>query len=295
MARRRRNSTLFDVMTAAQSREPIRVQREPARARPSRPAATSTPGGIRHRLGHWLLGNDQPIDMPVETSAGSDALESLRRELRQASEPAPEADPVEPKPSRVQIGMDRLSAAIPSKRLVENARQPVMIVMGLLILFALAFFVGRMLAPEAPLASQMTPQPQVMLQQSTPAIVPSVTPAPATVAPQPVAAAPAPVARQAGMNYVIIQSYPTEQQAQAAVEVLASFKIGATVELNLPRWARPGSTLYSVVGTDGFERLSSNPAYTRYIEAVRRVSSQEFNRTLDKRLDPHAYRWPESR
>jgi hypothetical protein len=135
-----------------------------------------------------------------------------------------------------------------------------------------------------------------MLQQATPAIVPMKTTAPAVAVPsQPTALVAVPTQRQAGMNYVIIQSYPTEQQALAAVEVLASFKIGSTVEMNLPRWARPGSTLFSVVGTDGFDRLSSNPAYARYIEAVRRVSSQEFNRTLDKRLDPHAYRWPESR
>jgi hypothetical protein len=249
--------------------------------------------GLRQRLGHWLLGSSQPIDTPVESSA-DDALESLRRELRQASDPASEPLPTEPRESRVKIGLDRLSAAIPSRRLVENARQPVMVVMGLVMLFALAFFVGRMLAPEAPLASQVAPQPQVLLQTSPSAVIatPAAAPSVATAQPAPI---PAPAARQAGMNYVIIQSYPTEQQAQAAVEVLASFKIGSTVELNLPRWARPGSTLYSVVGIDGFERLSNNPAYTRYVEAVRRVSSQEFNRTLDKRFDPHAYRWPESR
>lgn len=277
-------------MTAAQSREPSRVQRESGRPRAERSSTSRESLGLRHRLGHWLLGNDQTIDTPVEPT-GSDALESLRRELRDASEPIACPEPVE---SRVKIGMDRLSSAIPSKRLVESARQPAMIVMGLVILFALAFFVGRMLAPDAPLASQVTPQPQVLLQSSTPAITAAPTTSPAIVTP-PAAPVATPAQRQAGMNYVIIQSYPTDQQAQAAVEVLASFKIGATVELNLPRWARPGSTLYSVVGTDGFERLSSNPAYTRYVEAVRRVSSQEFNRTLDKRFDPHAYRWPESR
>ena len=285
MARRRRNSTLFDVMTSAQSREPARAVRETGRARPGRPSASGESAGIRRRIGHWLLGDQQPSDVPVEPSGG-DALESLRRELREASEVAS----AEPRESGLKIGMERLGRAIPSKRLVENARQPVMIVMGLLILFALAFFVGRMLAPEAPLASQATTQPQVFLEPTAPQV-------PAATIPlaNSLASVATPKSRQPGLNYVIIQSYPTEQQAQAAVEVLASFKIAATVELNLPRWARPGSTLYSVVGVDGFERLSSNPAYTRYVEAVRRVSTQEFNRTLDKRFDPHAYRWPESR
>ncbi len=100
-------------------------------------------------------------------------------------------------------------------------------------------------------------------------------------------------ARAGGVNYVIVQSYPDEMTAQSVADLLTSRGIPATVEKNLPRWSRPGATLYSVVGLDAFERMSNNPQYARYVDRIRKLSDDEFNKGLNKRLDPHAYRWPQ--
>jgi hypothetical protein len=100
-------------------------------------------------------------------------------------------------------------------------------------------------------------------------------------------------ARVGGVNYVIVQSYPDEMTAQSVADLLTSRGIAATVEKNLPRWSRPGATLYSVVGLDAFERMSNNPQYARYVDRIRKLSDEEFNKGLNKRLDPHAYRWPQ--
>lgn len=100
-------------------------------------------------------------------------------------------------------------------------------------------------------------------------------------------------ARVGGVNYVIVQSYPDEMTAQSVADLLTSRGIPATVEKNLPRWSRPGATLYSVVGLDAFERMSNNPQYARYVDRIRKLSDDEFNKGLNKRLDPHAYRWPQ--
>lgn len=98
--------------------------------------------------------------------------------------------------------------------------------------------------------------------------------------------------RTARLNYVIVQSYLNEVDANSAVDVLAANNITATVEVNLPNWGSKGSTWYSVVGMVGFERLSNNPSYADYIARLNKVSDNEYNRTINKRFAPTPYRWP---
>lgn len=98
--------------------------------------------------------------------------------------------------------------------------------------------------------------------------------------------------RRTDLNYVIIQSYPTQPEAIATVDVLAKYGVKSTVEMNLPKWAASGTTLYSVVGIEGYPKLTGNTAYEAYLAKIAQISDKEKGLTLAKKLSPCPYRWP---
>jgi len=99
--------------------------------------------------------------------------------------------------------------------------------------------------------------------------------------------------RIAGLNYVIVQAYDNQADAQALVELLGKSGIAATVELptSLPKWAQPDSGLYFVVGTQAFNRITQNAAYAQYLTKIDAINKRELGKTIAKPLDPHAYQW----
>lgn len=97
--------------------------------------------------------------------------------------------------------------------------------------------------------------------------------------------------RRLDANYVIIQSYPTQVEALATVDVLAKYGVKSTVELNLPKWSSAGSTLYSVVGVDPYQKLSGNSEYDAFKAKIAKISDAEKGQTIAKALAPSPYRW----
>jgi hypothetical protein len=85
-------------------------------------------------------------------------------------------------------------------------------------------------------------------------------------------------ARQAGLNYLILKSFPNESEAAAAREAIARKGVTTTVERNLPGWA--GKGWYSVVGTNGFNMERERSQFDRHVKDLKAM-----------KLDPKPYRW----
>jgi hypothetical protein len=96
--------------------------------------------------------------------------------------------------------------------------------------------------------------------------------------------------RRLDLNYVIMQSYFTQAEAEATVEVLNKYGIKATVETNLPRWAMAGKNLYSVVSVEGFAKMTGNSDFQAFMTSVNKINDKEAGNTLPKKLDPRPYR-----
>ncbi|MFT3786169.1 MAG: hypothetical protein QM770_08385 [Tepidisphaeraceae bacterium] len=107
-----------------------------------------------------------------------------------------------------------------------------------------------------------------------------------------------------GDNFIVVQSYTTDVDADAAVEVLTKYGIDCTVEKNIPRWTTPGQQKdrFYVVTLDGFAskgtvgpkpyaRLADNPDYAATLNKLNQVNDAEFRKTLPSRLDPRPYKW----
>lgn len=93
--------------------------------------------------------------------------------------------------------------------------------------------------------------------------------------------------RIVGMNYVIIQSYPDQAEAQSAADSLAQNGISATVVKGTafaPRW-------YSVVGLEPFDHLSGNDAYRQYVKRITQVSDTFAGNSKFKKFEPRPYKW----
>jgi hypothetical protein len=90
-----------------------------------------------------------------------------------------------------------------------------------------------------------------------------------------------------GLNYVIIQGYPDEASAKAALKVLAENGLGCTIERGLRGLNRDW---YIVVGTEGFGRISGRE-YENYVKKIQAVSDKFTDRKSFKAFDPLPYKW----
>lgn len=93
--------------------------------------------------------------------------------------------------------------------------------------------------------------------------------------------------RNIGLNYVVIQSYPDEKMAQDAVEILGKNGVPATIERGLKGWS---SNLHMVVGTHGFNRISS-AEYRAYLKKIEEISNQYAGKKSFKSFQPIAKKW----
>lgn len=125
--------------------------------------------------------------------------------------------------------------------------------------------------PRPATAAQNSPQP--------------VNPAPSSGNPQVIGAK-----RIVGMQYILVQSYPDEEDAQKASDLLTKNGVHCTVEKNIPGW---GSSWYCVVSTTGFERIKSNPQYDQFLKAIRDIGAQSGSSSKFKRFDPRPIGWRE--
>ena len=150
-------------------------------------------------------------------------------------------------------------------------------------------------ATRAPGANQ-SPQPQRTVNNEPDDSISSVSPQPPpnrgaqqpparTQTPNP-AVSTQPGKRVAGLNYVIIQSYPDEASAKAAVDVLKQNGVGATIEKGL----RGYTGWFVVVGVDPFTRISG-PEYLAYLQKIQQISDKFASRKSFKAFDPRGYKW----
>jgi hypothetical protein len=96
--------------------------------------------------------------------------------------------------------------------------------------------------------------------------------------------------RAAGLNYVIVQSYPDQKSAGEAAAFLNKAGVHCTVEpappgfVNNPSWV-------SVVGTAGFQRIRNSPDYDNYVKGIQKLGEQYAGTSKFKRFQPQPYRW----
>lgn len=95
--------------------------------------------------------------------------------------------------------------------------------------------------------------------------------------------------RKVGLNYVIIQSYPEEAMAAEAIKVLAENGIDCTIE-KLPNWSA-SKNWHTVVGLEGFDKISNSPRYEAYLKKIRDISDKYAKKSSFKAFTPIAYKW----
>ncbi len=93
--------------------------------------------------------------------------------------------------------------------------------------------------------------------------------------------------RAVGLNYIVVQGYPDEKNAQDAKAALARGGIAATVEKGLPRFR---SDWYYVVGIDGFNRVTSQECQA-YIRKIEHIGKQYAGQRSFKAFQPTGYKW----
>lgn len=95
--------------------------------------------------------------------------------------------------------------------------------------------------------------------------------------------------RSVGLNYIIVQSYQDEKTANEVRDFLVQNGVACTVEKSLPGWA---ANWYSVVTTQGFERISDVPEYHDLTRRIRALSERFAPRRASfNAFDPRAYKW----
>ncbi|HEX2973779.1 MAG TPA: hypothetical protein VHP11_15715 [Tepidisphaeraceae bacterium] len=101
---------------------------------------------------------------------------------------------------------------------------------------------------------------------------------------------PGPVSRvrKAGLNYIIVQSYPEAEMANEAVKVLSENGIDSTVERNLQGWSKDW---HIVVGLEGFDRISNSARYDAYVKKIRDISEKYAKKSSFKAFAPTAIKW----
>jgi hypothetical protein len=93
--------------------------------------------------------------------------------------------------------------------------------------------------------------------------------------------------RDIGLNYVIVQSYADEKLAGEAVNILKENGVDCTIERGIKGWP---SNLYIVVGTRGFDKISS-PEYGAYEKKIHAVSKKFAPKGGWKAFTPIAKKW----
>jgi hypothetical protein len=95
------------------------------------------------------------------------------------------------------------------------------------------------------------------------------------------------VKRQVGLNYVIVQSYPNEEDANKARDALNQAGILCTVERGIPGWK---STWYMVVGINGYDKIRTKE-FEQYIESINAVSAKFGGNSKFKKFEPQPKKW----
>jgi hypothetical protein len=112
-----------------------------------------------------------------------------------------------------------------------------------------------------------------------------------TSAPQPPADPSAPVRRVVNLQYVVVQSYPKEADALAAVAALARSNVPCTIQKGFwpsrPDW-------FTVIGTNGFERTRDNPEYSAYIATITAVGKNFAAKSKFRQFEPLLVTWKDA-
>ena len=95
--------------------------------------------------------------------------------------------------------------------------------------------------------------------------------------------------RAIGLNYVVIQSYPPQEEktAQAALNFLNSNGIPCTLE-KIPEY-NPRQGWVCLTGTAGFSKIRSTDFET-YVAHIKELG-EKFPSSKFDHFDPHAYKW----
>jgi hypothetical protein len=225
---------------------------------------------------------------------------------------APHAERARALAQRVTLAsFSKAQASIESLRNVntQHAATIATAISGILVLGG-AFYVGKVLlqrpASDTSLVDangvNTTPRPDVLDVSSGQAVA-NVSRSAAEIslekasAQQPqLAVAPSSVfgGRNTDLNYVIVQSYYSQAEADAAVDVLAKYGISTTVEKNLPGWRSGERDFFSVVSSDGYAKMKDNAVYQAFLVTLGKISDRETGATLPKRLDPRPYKFVRS-
>jgi hypothetical protein len=100
-----------------------------------------------------------------------------------------------------------------------------------------------------------------------------------------------------GLNYAIIQSYPSKEKEMAdqAAAFLTSNGIPCTVEKDVPGWRTPWKESCVLVGIRGFDKVRNNAALEAYKKQIVQASAKFTNgRSGFKSFDPTMYQWKKS-
>jgi hypothetical protein len=90
-------------------------------------------------------------------------------------------------------------------------------------------------------------------------------------------------------NYIVVQIYPEEKNANDARDLLAKNNIPCTVEKGLTGYAAP--SWYCVVTLTGFDHIRNNPEYDNYENSIRDLSTKFAGTSKFKKFEPQAYKW----
>ncbi len=208
--------------------------------------------------------------------------------------PQPQARPI---PTSPMMQVDRSRQVIRFSLTYTSAG---VAAFALLVALSLAYYLGRSAASGPRLAATSVTTEQLRNGPSNPSVLDVGSgAAPVTVANQAVPARnptpvppPPPAAankgqRIVGMNYVIVQSYPKEEDAREAAEILQQHGIPVSVVKGTafaPRW-------YSVVGMKPFDHLSNNPEYAAYVKQIKQISDKFAGNSRFKKFEPRPYKW----
>jgi hypothetical protein len=316
MAKRKRSTALFEVISKSRQYRPAR----PATARSGnwfshaatwfvRPKfqAITTAGASPHPIAAQEMEYDDetPIAVLEEPPEFAPPVEMVK--YQPPARPIVNQDIATPAPSEeanVHVTMDSDRRQI---RLNMSYTAAAVAGMGLIAVICLSVIIGQRFGRSSlPLLAQSTtedlrrgpahrevldpPRRSSVASGHTAAVEPKVTQHVAVPAAAEVRAnTPLPESkRYINLNYVVVQSYPAEEQAMAdkAATYLNNHGVNCTVEQNVK-----GFLPVSVVGLEGFPKISSTEFKT-YVDHIKKLSTDfTSNSRSFKAFDPRAKKW----